>query len=91
MAVITYEDKHGEFLFYRWSDGCEQWKWGERSRFIAERVVAFNSRRKRWVIVDRGGRFEDEHADTKYPPKVAGPFLDADGAKVALKLLYSVR
>lgn len=58
----------------------------DNNGYYIERITGPNSRRKKWVVVDRkidGGNH------TKYPEPVAGPFDDLEGAMVAYKLLAS--
>lgn len=56
-------------------------------RIFIERVVAKNSRRKRWCVVDRNP--PKDWAKKKYAPKLAGPFPDLDSAKAAYLMAIS--
>jgi hypothetical protein len=94
MAQRIERRPEGDWEFCRYDDGTEQWMYKNTTNYFAERVVDTKSRRKRWAVVQRGGYFTigqndpiSPHRDVKYPPKVVGSFADAEGAKVALKLI----
>lgn len=69
--------------FTSWTDGLQQWVFLTSDK-VAERVVGTNSRRKRWVIVDRGAT---GISDEKYPPKIAGPYPNLKIAMLAAELM----
>jgi len=68
-------------------DGTEQWIFDPEQRVsvAAERVVQPDSKRKNWVLVDRGST----QTNKRYPPKIAGPFPTEESAKAALRLIHS--
>lgn len=87
------------WAFRQWPDGTDQWMHISNYRdpeeknqdYIVERVVRPNSRRKRWVVVNRKSPDEniELHEYDLYPPKVAGPFPNVESAKLACLLLIS--
>lgn len=94
----VYEKAQGKWFFVGWSDGTEQWsvyRLEVKAVLYVERVVSKTSRRKRWCVVDRRGDWMAMLPKTRqfntqlYPPKVAGPFADLEGAKAALLILLS--
>lgn len=89
--TIEEERTEGEFTLTVYSDGAQQWAYNGGTRYFAERVVKPRSKRRKWFIVDRGGFGDNRHADTLYPPPHSGPYPDDRAARVALKVLMTVR
>jgi hypothetical protein len=79
-----------DWHYREFKDGTQQWmplpeNWqGWPPSILIERVVADDSRRKHWCIVNR-----ERSTRGKYPPKVAGPFKTLEAAKVALIVRYT--
>jgi hypothetical protein len=78
-----------EVLLRQYSDGCQQYTLhpdvtdATEHMLALERVVRKKSRRKNWMLVDRGW----DASDALYPPKVAGPFPTLEAGIAALVLL----
>lgn len=86
LSIIVREERDGDWHFTEYKDGTHQWQYRGNTRYFAEVVIKEKSRRKHWAVVDRGD--SSAAGDTSlYPKTVIGKFINADGARAALKFI----